>query len=136
MSFSATSYCKGIQTAAGVPVKSGIVAADPEILPVGSVVEIEQLPQKYNGIYTVMDTGLEISGTRDRRLHVELQRGAGVRPPPDPSHRAPPGLEPGRRRRRAFSIGCSSGRTPTAPARPSAASLVERELEPTAPSYF
>ena len=62
LSFSATSYCKGIQTAAGVPVQSGIVAADPEILPVGSVVEIEQLPQKYNGIYTVMDTGPEIKG--------------------------------------------------------------------------
>ena len=62
LSFSATSYCKGIQTAAGVPVQSGIVAADPEILPVGSVVEIEQLPQKYNGIYTVLDTGPEIQG--------------------------------------------------------------------------
>jgi 3D (Asp-Asp-Asp) domain-containing protein len=62
MMFSATSYCKGIQTASGVPVQSGIVAADPEILPVGTVVEIEQLPQKFNGIYTVMDTGPEIKG--------------------------------------------------------------------------
>ena len=62
MSFSATSYCKGFQTAAGVPVQSGIVAADPQILPVGSVVEIEQLPQKYNGIYTVMDTGPMVHG--------------------------------------------------------------------------
>ena len=62
LSFSATSYCKGFQTASGVPVRSGIIAADPEILPVGTVVEIEQLPQKYNGIYTVMDTGPEIKG--------------------------------------------------------------------------
>jgi 3D (Asp-Asp-Asp) domain-containing protein len=62
LAFSATSYCKGFQTAAGVPVKTGILAADPEILPVGSVVEIEQLPQKYNGIYTVLDTGPEIKG--------------------------------------------------------------------------
>ena len=62
LSFSATSYCKGFQTAAGVPVQSGIVAADPEILPLGTVVEIEQLPQKFNGIYTVMDTGPEIKG--------------------------------------------------------------------------
>jgi 3D (Asp-Asp-Asp) domain-containing protein len=62
LAFSATSYCKGFQTAAGVPVQSGIVAADPQVLPVGSVVEIEQLPQKYNGIYTVMDTGPEIKG--------------------------------------------------------------------------
>jgi 3D (Asp-Asp-Asp) domain-containing protein len=62
LAFSATSYCKGFQTASGVAVRSGIVAADPEILPVGSVVEIEQLPQKYNGVYTVMDTGPEIKG--------------------------------------------------------------------------
>ena len=62
LSFSATSYCKGFQTAAGVPVQSGIVAADPEVLPLGTVVEIEQLPQKFNGIYTVMDTGPEIKG--------------------------------------------------------------------------
>jgi 3D (Asp-Asp-Asp) domain-containing protein len=62
LSFSATSYCKGFQTASGVPVQSGIVAADPEILPLGTVVEIEQLPQKFNGVYTVMDTGPEIKG--------------------------------------------------------------------------
>ena len=62
LSFSATSYCKGIQTASGVPVQGGIVAADPEVLPIGTVVEIEQLPQKYNGVYTVMDTGPEIKG--------------------------------------------------------------------------
>jgi 3D (Asp-Asp-Asp) domain-containing protein len=62
LAFSATAYCKGITTASGVPVQTGIVAADPEMLPVGSVVEIDGLPQKYNGIYTVLDTGPAVQG--------------------------------------------------------------------------
>src|SRR6187431_1451814 len=62
LSFSATAYCKGIVTASGVPVQSGIAAADPQLLPVGTVVEIASLPQKYNGIYTVMDTGPAVQG--------------------------------------------------------------------------
>jgi len=62
LSFSASAYCKGIVTASGVPAQSGIAAADPELLPVGSVIEIDSLPQKYNGIYTVMDTGPLVQG--------------------------------------------------------------------------
>src|SRR3954471_7309183 len=62
LAFSATAYCKGIVTASGVPVQSGVAAADPELLPVGSVIEIDSLPPKYNGIYTVMDTGPSIQG--------------------------------------------------------------------------
>ena len=62
LSFSATAYCKGITTASGVPVQSGIAAADPQLLPVGTVVEIESLPRQYNGIYTIMDTGPAVQG--------------------------------------------------------------------------
>ena len=62
LAFSATAYCKGIVTASGVPVQSGVAAADPELLPVGSVVEIDSLPQQYNGIYTVLDTGPAVQG--------------------------------------------------------------------------
>jgi 3D (Asp-Asp-Asp) domain-containing protein len=62
LSFSASAYCKGIVTASGVPAQSGVAAADPELLPVGSVIEIDSLPQKYNGIYTVMDTGPLVQG--------------------------------------------------------------------------
>ena len=61
LAFSATAYCKGI-TASGVAAQSGVVAADPEMLPVGSVVEIDSLTQRYNGIYTVMDTGPAVQG--------------------------------------------------------------------------
>ncbi|HEX8031663.1 MAG TPA: hypothetical protein VF491_24510, partial [Vicinamibacterales bacterium] len=39
--FSATAYCKGETTASGVGVRTGIAAADPAILPVGSVVRVE-----------------------------------------------------------------------------------------------
>ena len=62
LAFSATAYCKGLVTASGVAVQSGVVAADPELLPVGSVIEVASLPQKYNGIYTVMDTGPAVQG--------------------------------------------------------------------------
>src|SRR5215470_3313922 len=46
LAFSATAYCKGLVTTAGVAVQSGIAAADPEMLPVGSVIDIGSLPQK------------------------------------------------------------------------------------------
>src|SRR3954465_15503241 len=62
LAFSATAYCKGIVPASGVPVQSGVAAADPELLPVGSVIEFDSLPQKSNGIYPVMDTGPSIEG--------------------------------------------------------------------------
>jgi 3D (Asp-Asp-Asp) domain-containing protein len=62
VAFSATAYCKGIVTTAGVAVQAGVAAADPEMLPVGSVVEIDSLPPKYNGVYTILDTGPAVQG--------------------------------------------------------------------------
>jgi 3D (Asp-Asp-Asp) domain-containing protein len=62
VAFSATAYCKGMQTASGVTVKRGVAAADPELLPVGSVVGIDSVPSKYSGIYTILDTGPAIQG--------------------------------------------------------------------------
>jgi 3D (Asp-Asp-Asp) domain-containing protein len=62
LAFSATAYCKGLVTTSGVAAQTGVVAADPEILPVGSVIEVDSLPAKYNGIYTVMDTGPAVQG--------------------------------------------------------------------------
>ena len=62
LAWSATAYCKGLETASGVAVQSGIVAADPELLPVGSVISVESLPARYNGIYTVLDTGPAVQG--------------------------------------------------------------------------
>lgn len=67
LKFTATAYCKGETTASGVQVRTGIAAADPTLLPVGSVIQIDALAAKYNGIYTVMDTGPAVQGR-----HVDL----------------------------------------------------------------
>jgi 3D (Asp-Asp-Asp) domain-containing protein len=60
--FSATAYCKGTTTASGVSVRTGIAASDPSLLPVGSVVNVTTGNQKYNGVYTIMDTGPKVQG--------------------------------------------------------------------------
>ena len=65
--FSATAYCKGSTTASGVNVRSGIAAADPDLLPVGSVLEVDAPGSHYDGVYTVMDTGPRVQGR-----HVDL----------------------------------------------------------------
>jgi 3D (Asp-Asp-Asp) domain-containing protein len=62
--FSATAYCKGTTTASGVGVRTGIAAADTGLLPVGSVLNIAAGDSRYNGVYTVMDTGPKIQGRR------------------------------------------------------------------------
>jgi 3D (Asp-Asp-Asp) domain-containing protein len=62
LAFSATAYCRGITTASGVAARSGVAAADPDLLPVGSVLELDAAEVRYNGIYTVMDTGPGIQG--------------------------------------------------------------------------
>ena len=62
LAFSATAYCKGLVTTSGVAAQTGVAAADPELLPVGSVIEVDSLPQKYNGIYSILDTGPSVQG--------------------------------------------------------------------------
>jgi 3D (Asp-Asp-Asp) domain-containing protein len=61
LAFQATAYCKGITTSSGAPVQAGVAAADPELLPVGSVIQLDSVP-RYGGIYTVLDTGPSIQG--------------------------------------------------------------------------
>jgi 3D (Asp-Asp-Asp) domain-containing protein len=58
--FTATAYCLTGQTASGIEVQQGVVAADPEILPIGSIVRL--YAGRYSGVYTVLDTGLKIRG--------------------------------------------------------------------------
>jgi 3D (Asp-Asp-Asp) domain-containing protein len=60
--FTATAYCKGTTTASGVVVRTGIAASDPALLPVGSVVNVTTGKTKYNGVYTIMDTGPSVQG--------------------------------------------------------------------------
>src|SRR5688572_13152690 len=62
LQFDATAYCKGTTTASGVNVRTGIAAADPGLLPVGSVISVATNETKYNGVYTIMDTGPAVQG--------------------------------------------------------------------------
>ena len=62
LQFRATAYCKGETTASGVGVRTGIAAADPAILPVGSVVRLETPNPRYSGVWTIMDTGPAVRG--------------------------------------------------------------------------
>jgi 3D (Asp-Asp-Asp) domain-containing protein len=59
---SVTAYCVKGQTDAGTPTRPGIVAADPRVLPLGTVVRIDGLRGGYNGTYTVTDTGRAVKG--------------------------------------------------------------------------
>ena len=67
--FSATAYCKGHTTASGASVHRGVAASDPTLLPTGSVVDIDAGDERYDGVYTVLDTGPEIQG-RDVDLYM------------------------------------------------------------------
>jgi 3D (Asp-Asp-Asp) domain-containing protein len=62
LQFNATAYCKGEVTASGVVPRTGIAAADPDLLPVGTVIQIASDDRHYSGIYTIMDTGPMILG--------------------------------------------------------------------------
>jgi 3D (Asp-Asp-Asp) domain-containing protein len=64
MRFEATAYCKGRTTASGVAVRAGIAAGDPDLLPEGSVIEVDGVPDRFKGIYTVLDTGPKIQGRK------------------------------------------------------------------------
>jgi 3D (Asp-Asp-Asp) domain-containing protein len=71
--FIATAYCSGTTTATGTRVRAGIVAADPDVLPMGSVIAIdliEKFDSRHDGVYTVMDTGSKIRG---RRIDIYLK---------------------------------------------------------------
>ena len=67
--FEATAYCKGETTAAGVAVRTGMAAADPALLPLGSVVSVQTRSDRQNGIWTVLDTGPEVKG-RELDLYI------------------------------------------------------------------
>jgi 3D (Asp-Asp-Asp) domain-containing protein len=65
--FIATAYCRGETTASGVTPQAGIAAADPRLLPEGSVIQVDGAPARQSGIYTVLDTGPKVQGS-----HVDL----------------------------------------------------------------
>jgi len=58
--FHATAYSLKGRTATGVEPRQGVIAADPRILPLGSVVNVRA--GQYSGVYIVHDTGKRIVG--------------------------------------------------------------------------
>lgn len=58
--FHATAYCLKGPTASGEHTRPGVIAADPRVLPLGTVVRIRA--GRYTGTYTVLDTGSKIKG--------------------------------------------------------------------------
>ena len=60
--FRATAYALKGRTRSGVQVEKGVIAADPRVLPLGTVVQVNA--GKYSGVYTVHDTGGKIKGNR------------------------------------------------------------------------
>jgi 3D (Asp-Asp-Asp) domain-containing protein len=65
MRLSATAYCMSGQTRSGERTRAGTVAADPRLLPIGTVLRIPH----HRGFFTVLDTG---SGVKGRKLDIYM----------------------------------------------------------------
>jgi 3D (Asp-Asp-Asp) domain-containing protein len=59
--FEATAYCDNGFTASGAWVRDGIVAGDPRVLPLGSVIDV-RIDEDVREKQEVMDTGGKIKG--------------------------------------------------------------------------
>ncbi|MGH9847198.1 MAG: 3D domain-containing protein [Blastocatellia bacterium] len=60
LNFRATAYALWGRTRSGAYVRRGVIAADPRVLPLGSVVQVKA--GDWSGTYTVHDTGGRIKG--------------------------------------------------------------------------
>ena len=58
---SATAFTLEGRTASGIKAQSGVVAADPRVLPLGTVIRVSSAGP-YSGKYVVADTGRQIRG--------------------------------------------------------------------------
>lgn len=58
----ATAYCIDGETASGAQTRRGIVAADPDVMPLGSRIRVEGLDGALSRTYDVEDTGRLIKG--------------------------------------------------------------------------
>jgi len=64
MRMTATAYCTDGETKSGERTADGVVAADPRVLPVGSVVRIDVPETRRSKVYAVLDTGAAVKGHR------------------------------------------------------------------------
>ena len=60
-SFDATAYSVKGETAKGTSARKGVVAADPNVLPLGSKIQVEDA-DGHSGTYVVEDTGPAVKG--------------------------------------------------------------------------
>jgi 3D (Asp-Asp-Asp) domain-containing protein len=59
----ATAYCTGEVTRSGTRVHYGVVASDPRVIPLGSIISVEDMTTFENmGTFSVEDTGGKIKG--------------------------------------------------------------------------
>jgi 3D (Asp-Asp-Asp) domain-containing protein len=73
--FHATAYSTKGRTATGTHARRGTIAADPRLLPKGSVVEVKGAG-RYSGRYKVTDTGGSIKG---RKIDIYVPNAANAR---------------------------------------------------------
>jgi 3D (Asp-Asp-Asp) domain-containing protein len=62
LTMTATAYCEGGKTKSGTQVKSGTVAADPRVLPIGTTIRVVGLKSRRPETFTVADTGVAVKG--------------------------------------------------------------------------
>jgi 3D (Asp-Asp-Asp) domain-containing protein len=62
-SFQATAYSQKGKTTTGTRARRGVVAADPRVLPKGSIVDVKGAG-RYSGRYKVADTGSSVKGRK------------------------------------------------------------------------
>ena len=58
--FEATAYCDSGITKSGVQTSPGVAAADPSVLPLGSLIFLEN--SSYRGVFRILDTGRLVKG--------------------------------------------------------------------------
>jgi rare lipoprotein A len=68
--FLATAYCRKGITKSGRRTRRGIVAADPRVLPLGSLIRVYNAAG-YSGEYEVLDTGAKVKG---RHIDIYMSR--------------------------------------------------------------
>jgi 3D (Asp-Asp-Asp) domain-containing protein len=78
MKVSVTGYCLGGKTASGLKARTGVAAADPDVLPMGSVIRLRATngTTAHDGVYTILDTGGDIQG---RRIDIHIPSCAEAR---------------------------------------------------------
>ena len=75
---SVSAYCLRGKTASGLPVRTGIAAADTDVLPLGSIIRLRSTDDAtdWEGVYTILDTGPSIRG---RRIDIHIPSCADAR---------------------------------------------------------